>query len=170
MVAILDKTDDENAALPAITVWTGRGEKLVLGGFQAGQNLLLYFMRSAHCPICRQHVARIAKLAPEIMALGSRILVVIPEGPEEAIQLQQALNLSFDVVTGVDGTVHAIFGLYRKAFGSIQQSGTLILDANNRVLMRHQAILPPLAFDLGKTLSALRRYAINAIDLPGRSP
>jgi peroxiredoxin len=160
------ETDTSQVPIPAITMWITNDTSIVIGDYQGTSNLLLYFMRAAICPICRQHVSRIAALATE-ERYGARTLIIVPEGQTEARMVKESLRLPCDVAAGAEGTVHTMFGLSKRLFGSVQQSGTLLLSPGNMVLMRHQASFPPMAYDQNKTLHALKTFArsdVNAMN------
>ena len=105
---------------------------------------LLYFMRTADCPVCRAHVKRLIAIAPQLEASGLNILVIVPEGDSEG-QVAQTLKTPFPVVQGI--AAHSSFGLHRKLLSLVQESGTVVYDAAGLVVHARSAINPSNAFD-----------------------
>lgn len=105
---------------------------------------LLYFMRGSDCPVCRAHVKRLIALAPQLEAKGLSILVIVPPGDTESA-VTHSLKPTFPVVQGT--AAHSVIGLQRKFFSLIQQSGTVIHDAEGRVVHVRSATNPSNSFD-----------------------
>ncbi len=63
----------------------------------------------------------------------------------EAWRVKRALP--FPVVTGRRGTPHEAVGLVRKVFGSVQQSGSLLIDRDGVVRHAHAATMPTGGYD-----------------------
>ncbi|WP_414943591.1 peroxiredoxin family protein [Amycolatopsis sp. cmx-11-32] len=117
------------------------GQVVRLSDHRGTDNLLLYFMRSTTCPVCNSHVRDLAKLA------GVRVLVAVPEGRVEAAAWRAKRGLSLQVVTGRSGSPHEAVGLTKKVFGSLQQSGSLLVDRDGVVRHAHSATMPTGAYD-----------------------
>lgn len=113
---------------------------------------VVYFMRTADCPVCQRHVRRLSELQAQITASGADVTIVVPDGPEEAAALSARLGLPFPVVasSGAHGTV----GLVPKVFGQLQQSGTVVASGG-RVTHVRTATVPLRAFDEEAVLAAL---------------
>lgn len=111
---------------------------------------VLYFMRTADCAVCRQHVRRLSQLAPTLSALGASIEVFVPDAGTPS----WADSLPFPVRSGFDA--HALVG-FGRTLGAIQQSGTLVVTATGRVLLQRRATLPFQSFDERAVLALLEQ-------------
>ncbi|WP_409491545.1 peroxiredoxin family protein [Amycolatopsis sp. cmx-11-12] len=129
------------STVPDLALEDTAGQVVRLSDYRGTDNVLLYFMRSTTCPVCNSHVRDLAKLA------GVRVLVAVPEGREEAAAWRAKRGLSLQVVTGRRGTPHEAVGLARKVFGSLQQSGSLLIDREGVVRHAHAATMPTSAYD-----------------------
>ena len=147
--------------LPALHVTDTDGRAMRLG---AGSGpTLLYFMRSASCAICNAHVRDLAGRADEFEAAGVRVIVAMPETRDAAAAWKAKREVPFVVVTGSEGTPHAALGLSRKLFGTMQQSGTVLVDAQGIVRHAQVATMPLQAYDQKAIASAVAALAPVAV-------
>lgn len=116
--------------------------------------VLLYFMRSTTCPMCNRHVRDLVENADRFAAAGVRVLIAVPEDRETAAAWKAKRGIPYPVVTAA-GTPHALVGLSRKVFGSMQQSGTVLLDAQGIVRHAHGATLPTSSYDKQGIIAAV---------------
>ena len=105
--------------------------------------LLLYFMRSADCPLCRAHVKRLVAMHAQLARSGLKVCVVVP-APDSEVGVASSLKTTFPVVQGQ--AAHAQLGLQRVLFELVQQSGTVITDATGRITLLQRATNPGSAF------------------------
>ncbi|GHG50959.1 MULTISPECIES: redoxin domain-containing protein [Amycolatopsis] len=108
--------------------------------------VLLYFMRSTTCPVCRRHVRALVEDAT-LAAAGVRVLIGVPEDRETAAAWRAKHEIPFPVVTGRRGTPHELVGLGRAVFGALQRSGSILVDAQGVVRHAHSATLPTGSYD-----------------------
>lgn len=120
---------------------------------EPGHPVLLYFMRSTSCPVCNRHVRDLAARAEELT--GVHVLVVVPEGREEAAAWQARRGVPFPVLTGSSGVPHETVGLTRTLFGALRQSGSVLIDADGFVRHAHGASLPTAGYDRKGILAAV---------------
>jgi hypothetical protein len=101
---------------------------------------IFYFMRTAECPVCRNHVKRLVALGPVLARAGAEVIVLAPDetAPPWAAALPYPLRL------GSAAYLAAGFG---RTFNAIQQSGTIVADGAGKVLAIWRATLPFLALD-----------------------
>ncbi|WP_112246609.1 redoxin domain-containing protein [Kribbella monticola] len=132
----------------------GQGVTLAESG---SRGVLVFFLRSASCPVCNAHVRNLIKKADEYAAAGVQIMIAVPEGREEAAQWKSKGKIPFRVVTGRRGSPHEAFGLVRKLFGSMQQSGSVLVDADNVVRHAHGATNPMNSYDKAGIADAVER-------------
>ena len=111
---------------------------------------IFYFLRTADCPVCRNHVKRLAELAPSLAELGADVTVLAPDGEAPA----WAAGLPHPVLTGEAAYLAAGFG---RTLGAIQQSGTIVASGDGVILDVRRATLPFQAFDERALLALLQR-------------
>ena len=105
--------------------------------------LLLYFMRSEDCPLCRAHVKRLVAMYDTLKRQQVNVAVVVPS-PDSDAAVSSSLRTPFPVVQGQ--AAHAQLGLKRVLFEVVQQSGTVITDGEGRITLLHRATNPGSAF------------------------
>jgi peroxiredoxin len=114
---------------------------------------ILYFMRSIYCPVCRSHVKCLAELSGALRVLKADIVVLTP--PVGASQARKWIaRQPFQVLATDDA--HAAAGLGRVIFGTIQQSGTLVVGLDGSILLARRATVPFRSFDQRSLLTHLR--------------
>lgn len=68
------------ATVPAAArLQTPDGETLTLGAALAGKPTLLVFYRGSWCPYCNRHLAALAEIEPQLLALGFQIVALSPD-------------------------------------------------------------------------------------------
>ncbi|MEU5615023.1 peroxiredoxin family protein [Streptomyces sparsogenes] len=132
---------------PQVVLEDTEGQTVRLSDYQGEHAVLLYFLRSASCPVCNRHVRQLADSAEEFAAADVRVLLAVPEDRETAAAWQARHRIPFTVLTGRSGTPHEMIGLSRKIFGSMQQSGSVLIDSGGIVRHAHGATLPTGGFD-----------------------
>lgn len=134
-----------------LTLKSAAGTVAIPDSLQA--TTLLFFMRTASCPICIMHVKQIQRLLPYLNKNGIDVLIVVPEGVAEAEALKARYQLTMPVLAG-EGNAHALVGLNKAMLGTMQQSGTFLVDASGEILYSKQATMPLYNFNEGE----LRNY------------
>ncbi|MET8849739.1 peroxiredoxin family protein [Amycolatopsis sp. NPDC004625] len=125
----------------------------------AGQATLLYFMRSASCPVCNRHVRELVESAGVLAAADVRVVIAVPEDRPAAAAWRAKHRIPFPVLTG---RPHELVGLGRKLFGSMQQSGSVLVDAQGIVRHAHGATLPTGSYDRPGIFAAVARLRTTA--------
>jgi peroxiredoxin len=113
---------------------------------------VVYFMRTSSCAVCQKHVKKLAEDHPRIRAAGADVVVVVPDGSEQAAVLAARLSAPFPIISSPEA--YAAVGLVPKVFGQLQQSGTLVL-ADGTVRHLRTATVPLRAFDEAAALTAV---------------
>ncbi|MEU7790366.1 peroxiredoxin family protein [Amycolatopsis sp. NPDC049159] len=142
--------------VPHLELEDTAGRRVDLGGHA----VLLYFMRSTTCPVCRRHVRDLAENAETLAADGVRVLIAVPEDRETAAAWRAKQDIPFPVVTGRGA--HESVGLGRAVFGALQRSGSVLVDADGVVRHAHGATLPTGSYDkqgITAAVAALRTPA-----------
>ncbi|WP_028922159.1 redoxin domain-containing protein [Pseudonocardia acaciae] len=124
---------------PRLTDTTGAEVRL---SDHRGGGVLVYFMRHTGCPMCNLHVKHLAAHAADYAAHGVAVLVAVPDEPDTASRWAAAKKLPFPVVIGAGSTPHAGVGLARTVFGSMQRSGTVLVDHAGVVRYLRIATMP----------------------------
>jgi peroxiredoxin len=133
--------------VPDIALEDAAGNPVHLKDFRGHVNVLLYFMRSTSCPVCNNHVKDLVARSDEFAAANVRVVIAVPEGRREAAEWQVKRGLPFLVVTGRRGTPHEAIGLTKKVFGSMQQSGSVLIDREGVARHAHSATMPISSYD-----------------------
>ena len=69
------------ALLPSATVATLDGNEVDLAKVASEKPTAIIFYRGGWCPYCNKHLAALAALEPELLALGFQIIALSPDGP-----------------------------------------------------------------------------------------
>lgn len=109
---------------------------------------ILYFMRTADCPVCKSHVRRLVALQPALASLGAAVAIFAPDEETPA----WAATTPLPLVLGL--AAYGAAGLGR-TLAAIQQSGTIVAQ-RGVVLDVRRATLPFRAFDERALLGLLR--------------
>ncbi|MEV5828806.1 redoxin domain-containing protein [Spirillospora sp. NPDC052242] len=140
------------SAAPDVELEDTDGRAVHLPGDRA---VLVYFTRSTSCPVCNRHVRDLARRRDAFAASDVRILVAVPADREEAAAWKDARGVPFPVVVGRQGTPHASIGLTRKVFGSMQQSGWVLIDSGGIVRHARAATMPTGGYDAKAVTAAV---------------
>lgn len=149
-------TFEPGARFPDLELRDGTGRPTRLDEAMGGEPAVVFFLRNAACPVCRNHLKALAKRQGDIGNHGARVLSVIPDGPEEARELSAWLGLPVPVLTSAAGS-HADAGLEPILFGRLQPTGTVLLGRTRQVIYSRQAALPPFGFNERELMKALEQ-------------
>ena len=70
------------AKVPAVTVQAIDGSDLALTAALGQKPTLLIFYRGSWCPYCNKHLAALAEIEPQLLALGYQIIALSPDEPK----------------------------------------------------------------------------------------
>ncbi|KAB8188142.1 peroxiredoxin family protein [Microbispora catharanthi] len=127
---------------PDVVLEDTDGQAVRLSDYQGNHAVLIYFMRSTSCPVCNRHVQELIRRRDEFAADNVRVLVAVPEDRRAAAEWKARRQIPFPVLTGRHSTPHEMIGLSRKVFGSLQQSGSILLDSQGIIRHAHSATMP----------------------------
>lgn len=144
--------------LPAFDVNDASGRALKLTDFMGQSNVLIYFMRTSTCQVCVNHVRDLAKHKAELDAHGITVLVAIPEGAEAVARWQKKSASPFIGISAPSGSTHAEFGLNKKIFGSMQETGVVLADKSGRVRYTRGAVIATGAYNWQELHSAMTEH------------
>jgi len=148
---------DTGTTAPDLALEDSEGNTVRLAELRGTSPVLIYFMRTTTCPVCNRHVRDLVDRTDELRARGVTVLVAVPEGRAAAAEWKARSGIPFTVVTGERGTPHESVGLTRKVFGAVQQSGSVLVDANGVVVHAHSSTLPTTAYDRRGLTAALEK-------------
>ncbi|MET8779745.1 peroxiredoxin family protein [Nocardia sp. NPDC004654] len=149
---------------PELALEDTAGQAWRLSDLRGAHSALLYFMRSTSCPICNRHVRDLAARRDEFAAADVRVLIVVPEGRDAGATWKADHGIPFQVLYGSAGTPHDSVGLTRKVLGSMQQSGTVLIDPDGIIRHAHGATLPTNSYDkkgIAAAIDAMRSRTSN---------
>lgn len=150
----MTSTIEVGAVLPELHLTDPRGRPFSLRDRLATGPVVLYFMRSADCPVCRSHVGKLAADHGRIRAAGADVVVVVPDGPSAAGALAAKKRLPFAVVAGEAANAHEELGLTRSV--GMRRSGTVIVGSDGAVRYARTALMPTGGLKVSDVLAALR--------------
>lgn len=132
---------------PPMALEDTTGQAVSLSDYRGRHAVLLFFMRSTSCPVCHTHVRDLVERADELAADDVRVLIAVPEDRAAATAWKAKRGIPFPVLTGRRESPHEMVGLGRKVFGSVQQSGSVLVDREGVVRHAHGATLPTSSYD-----------------------
>ena len=132
---------------PPMVLEDTAGRTVRLSDYHGEHAVLVFFVRSTSCPVCARHVRDLVDRGAELAADDVRVLLAVPEDREEAIRWKDKHGIPFPVLTGRRESPHEMIGLSRKVFGSLQQSGSILVDRQGVVRHAHGATLPTNSYD-----------------------
>ncbi|MFI6595931.1 peroxiredoxin family protein [Nonomuraea sp. NPDC050536] len=146
--------------VPEVVLEDTDGQAVRLSDYRGRHAVLVFFMRSTTCPVCNGHVRDLVRRRDELAADNVQVLVAVPEDRQEAAAWKAKRQVPFTVLVG--GTPHEMIGLSRKVFGSMQQSGSILVDSGGIVRHAHGATMPTGAYDkkgIAAAIEGLRTHA-----------
>ncbi|CRK57861.1 Alkyl hydroperoxide reductase subunit C-like protein [Alloactinosynnema sp. L-07] len=132
---------------PRLVLEDTAGQTITLSDYQGRHAVLIYFMRSTSCPVCNWHVRDLINRGDEFAADNVRVLIAVPEDRENAAAWKAKRQVPYPVLTGRDDSPHEMIGLGRKVFGSMQQSGSILIDSQGVIRHAHSATMPTSSYD-----------------------
>ena len=132
---------------PRMVLEDTTGQTVRLSDYEGRHAVLLFFVRSTSCPVCNRHVRDLVDRGDELAADDVLVLLAVPEDRETAAAWKAKRQIPFPVLTGPDDSPHAMIGLGRKVFGSMQQSGSILIDSQGIIRHAHGATVPTSSYD-----------------------
>jgi peroxiredoxin len=121
-------------SFPDVALPTADGDLVPLGDLWREGPLVVTFFRGEWCPYCRLQLAALEEAAPQIEALGARLIAVTPETSGRAAATQSGHDNRYQVLSDVDcglglhcGVVFQMPSVYRN----------LLLKLGNDLAERH---------------------------------
>jgi len=145
--------------LPSLPLQDTTGRRVTLDDGTPGRAALVYFMRSKSCAICTRHAKDLDRRAEEYKRKGVQVYIAIPEGHDDAVEWKARHQVGVAVVAAAAGSAYDTVGLTRKVFGSVQQSGAILVDSNGTVCYAHSATMPTGSYDRQGIADAVDAYS-----------
>ncbi|NUW38243.1 redoxin domain-containing protein [Nonomuraea sp. SMC257] len=149
---------DIGSPAPDVALEDTDGRAVRLSDYRGRHAVLIYFMRSTSCPVCNRHVQDLVRRRGEFANDGVEVLVAVPEDRGEAAAWKARRGVPFPVLVGRGDTPHELIGLGRKVFGSLQQSGSILVDSAGVVRHAHSATLPTAGYDRKGIAAAIKEH------------
>lgn len=131
------------------------GTPLDLETYRGTSNVFVYFMRALSCAQCNTAVRALAAQQAELAASDVQVVVAVPEDASDASAWRAKRTVPFPVVVGIDGTPHAEAGLLKKVFGTLQQSGGVLIDKQGVVRYAHVSTNPGSSYQRDELAAAI---------------
>ncbi|KOX28188.1 peroxiredoxin [Saccharothrix sp. NRRL B-16348] len=147
---------------PQMVLEDTTGQTVRLSDYQGQHAVLVFFVRSTSCPVCAAHVRDLVDRADELAADDVLVLIAVPEDRETAAAWKAKRRIPFPVLTGRRESPHEMVGLGKKVFGSLQQSGSVLVDRQGIVRHAHGATMPTGSYDkkgIAAAIASLRTPA-----------
>ncbi len=140
---------------PRMVLEDTAGQTVRLSDYQGRHSVLLFFVRSTSCPVCNRHVRDLVDRGDELAADDVLVLLAVPEERERAAAWKAKHRIPFPVLTGRRESPHEMIGLGRKVFGSLQQSGSILVDRQGVIRHAHGATMPTSSYDKSGITAAI---------------
>jgi len=99
------------AAAPDATLRAADGATVRLRETFAAKPTVLIFYRGSWCPYCNTHLAALAEIEPQLLALGYQILAVSPDTAEGLRKSAEKNKLNYRLLSDREMQASAAFGL-----------------------------------------------------------
>jgi len=137
--------------LPRLDLTLPDGALVTVDAVAVAPATLIYFMRTATCPVCHHHLRSLERSQVDGVETSARTIVVVP-GDAKAASAVAARHPRLAGRVVASETAHAAVGLFAKA--GLQRSGGLVIDGTGRVTQAHFGTIPTSAFDLEAAVAA----------------
>ncbi len=99
------------AAAPAAVLTRADGSSADLAALYAAKPTVLIFYRGGWCPFCNAHLAALAKIQPDLLALGYQIMAISPDQPAELEKTSAKHHLNYQLLSDSQMKLAQAFGL-----------------------------------------------------------
>lgn len=99
------------ATVPTAMVTTLDGAPADLAALVREKPTVLIFYRGSWCPYCNTHLAALAELEPQLLALGFQILAVSPDGAAGLKKATEKNHLGYRLLSDTAGNAARAFGV-----------------------------------------------------------
>jgi peroxiredoxin len=118
---------------PQFALPSASGAIVSLGERLADGPVIVTFYRGGWCPYCNIALRALQSRLPEIKRLGSSLIAISPEVPDQSLTTTEKLALEFDVLSDADNSIARLFGLVYRVSDAARER----LQAFGRDLVAH---------------------------------
>ncbi|MGI9004434.1 MAG: peroxiredoxin-like family protein [Pseudonocardia sp.] len=93
------------APAPDFTLANATGRTVALSERRADGPVVVSFYRGAWCPFCNLELRALQHALPDITARGASLIAISQQTPDHSLSLADKHDLTFDVLSDLDGTV-----------------------------------------------------------------
>jgi peroxiredoxin len=140
--------------MPDIAIVSAKNSTTSLLAETSGSKAVVYFMRSATCPVCNGHIASLVAMVTAGELSGATLTVITPGGAAEAARVAARVPATAGRVfatTAAEGLANVGLG----TFLTIQHSGSFVLAEDGTVLSSRTGTNPMTSFSRREVLAAL---------------
>ena len=138
--------------LPTLELSHADGRPASLDTIVGQYPVVVYFMRTPHCPVCHSHLRHMERSPEGTTTLADRTVVVGPGGAEDAAAVARR-HPAFAERVMASTTAHESVGLFVRA--GLQQSGTFVVNSAGAVVAARTSTIPLGAYDEPEVRAAL---------------
>ncbi len=102
---ILEQALKTGDIIPEIRLSNANGEIIDIRSILKKHKVVLAFYRGAWCPYCNLELRALQNALPEIEAKGAKLVAISPQTPDNTLTTVEKNELSFEVLSDVDGIV-----------------------------------------------------------------
>ena len=109
------------AVVPDFILPNAAGEPVQLAALLARGPVVLSFYRGEWCPFCNLELRALQQHLGEITAAGATVVAISPQAVDHAVSVTAKNELGFDVLSDVDQSVMAAYGLLYTVEGDTRE-------------------------------------------------
>ncbi len=96
---------------PSIVLGNAKGETVDVGVLLKKGPVIVTFYRGGWCPFCNLELRALQRLLPDIEAVGTSLVAISPEKPDNSLSTAEKNALTFEVLSDVGQKVGRAFRL-----------------------------------------------------------
>jgi hypothetical protein len=140
--------------MPDIALVNAKNATTTLLNETSGTKAVVYFMRSASCPVCNSHIASLVAMVKAGELNGATLTIIAPGGAEQAAKVTRKVPASAGRVFATTAT-EGLAAVGLGSFLAIQHSGSFALAEDGTVLSSRTVTNPMVSFSRSEVLAAL---------------
>jgi len=108
---ILDRALKAGDRAPHFTLPHSTGGVMSLAGAIKNGPVVLSFYRGGWCPYCNLELRALQKALPDFTALGTSLIAVSPQTPDQSLSTAEKNNLAFAVLSDTSSSIAKAYGI-----------------------------------------------------------
>jgi peroxiredoxin len=110
--SIIENAIKEGASFPQVTnLVDAHNQPFNLSALIAERPVIITFYRGGWCPYCNLELRAYQALLPAIQSMGAELVAISPERPDLSLSTAEKNDLSFKVLSDVDGVLARALGI-----------------------------------------------------------